>query len=231
MLSNGNERMSCVNNNHSLRIVIFDDNKNTRNTILMILNSEIMFNVVGVYDNSKNGIKNLINTKTDLVIIDIAASGFSGIETIEQLKKELPCIQILVQTNFEDDALIYQSILAGASGYILKSDLKLNLVKAIKELRSGGSPMSPPIARKVINMIKHNVCHFNTTKKPADYRLTGREKAVLACIVKGKNYKMTGYELNISYETVRSHVKHIYEKLHVASLTELVAKSINFNII
>ena len=231
MMNNVNERMSCINNNHSLRIAIFDDNRNTRNTMVMTLNSEIMFNVVGVYNNSKNSIKNLMNAKTDLVIIDIAASGFSGIETIEQLKKELPCVQILVQTNFEDDALIYQSILAGASGYILKSDLKLNLVKAVKELRNGGSPMSPPIARKVINMIKHNMCHFNPIKKSTDYKLTGREKEVLACIVKGKNYKMTSYELNISYETVRSHVKHIYEKLHVASLTELVAKSINFNIV
>ncbi|WP_244228689.1 response regulator transcription factor [Mucilaginibacter endophyticus] len=231
MMNNVNERMSFVNNDHSLRIAIFDDNKNIRNTMVMILNSEIMFNVVGVYDNSKNSIKNLMSTKTDLVIIDIAASGFSGIETIERLKRELPYIQILVQTNFEDDALIYQSILAGASGYILKNGLKLTLVKAVKELRNGGSPMSPSVARKVINMVKHNICHFSPVEQAANYKLTGREKEVLACIVKGKNYKMTGYELNISYETVRSHMKHIYEKLKVASLTELVAKSINFNIV
>ena len=214
-----------------LRIAIFDDYKSAGNHILPLLNQEMMFTVVGIYNNLKNSVNNLVASRPDLVLIDINTAGPKGIETLEQLKKELPHIQFLVLTSSEDEAQIYHSIMAGASGYILKHELKDKLVEAIKELRTGGSPMSSSVARKVINMIKWNVCHLAGISSPVDYKLTGREKEVLACIVKGKNYKMTGYELNISYETVRSHMKKIYEKLHVGSLTEAVAKSINFNIV
>jgi DNA-binding NarL/FixJ family response regulator len=134
-----------------------------------------------------------------------------------------------MQTVFEDDDRVFDSICAGASGYILKNHLNTKLVDAIKELQFGGSPMSPSIARKVLNKLQQT-----PEIKPAatpDYQLTPREKEVLSCLVNGLSYKMIGAELHISYETVRSHVKKIYEKLHVASLTEVVAKAIHQRIV
>jgi len=214
-----------------IKIAIFDGNKNFRNHIVTILNSEQQFKVVGMYSDAKNSVEDLLVSKPDIVLIDIEIPGVIGFETIKRLKKELPHIQILVQSSSEDDAQIYYSILAGASGYILKSQVNNTLTDAIKELGAGGAPLSPSVARRLLNMIKENVDHHSKIKSALHYNLTEREKEVLHCIVKGKNYKMTGYELNISYETVRSHMKNIYEKLNVASLTEVVAKAINYSIV
>ncbi|MDB4918574.1 response regulator transcription factor, partial [Mucilaginibacter sp.] len=115
-------------------------------------------------------------------------------------------------------------------GYILKNQLNSSLIDAIKDLQTGGSPMSPSIARRVLNMLQHS--YPGKRQRPLEeYNLTAREKEVLSAVVNGLSYKMIGYELNISYETVRSHIKKIYGKLHVASLTEVVAKAINQNIV
>ena len=135
-----------------------------------------------------------------------------------------------MQTVFEDDDRVFDSICAGASGYILKNHLNTKLVESIMELQYGGSPMSPSIARKVLGKLQQIPQHILPEETP-DYRLTPREKEVLSCIVNGLSYKMIADQLNISYETVRSHVKKIYEKLHVASLTEAVAKAINQRIV
>ena len=131
-----------------------------------------------------------------------------------------------MQTVFEDDDRVFDSICAGASGYILKNYLNTKLIEAIMELQYGGSPMSPSVARKVLNKMQQIPQHVRPEESP-DYQLTPREKEVLTCLVNGQSYKMIAADLHISYETVRSHVKKIYEKLHVASLTEVVAKAIN----
>jgi DNA-binding NarL/FixJ family response regulator len=154
----------------------------------------------------------------------------TGIEGVKLIKKELPHVQVLMQTVFEDDDRVFDSICAGASGYILKNYLNTKLVESIMELQYGGSPMSPSIARKVLGKLQQIPQHIKPEEAP-DYRLTPREKEVLACIVNGLSYKMIADQLHISYETVRSHVKKIYEKLHVASLTEAVAKAINQRIV
>jgi DNA-binding NarL/FixJ family response regulator len=135
-----------------------------------------------------------------------------------------------MQTVFEDDDRVFDSICAGASGYILKNFLNTKLVDSINELQYGGSPMSPSIARKVLNKMQ-SVSAIIKPEETPDYHLTAREKEVLSCLVNGLSYKMIGADLNISYETVRSHVKKIYEKLHVASLTEVVAKAIHQRIV
>jgi len=210
------------------KIAIFDDNKNIRNSMVMLINTDPAFEVIGVFYDARNCVQKILETKPDVVLMDIQMPGINGIEAVRLIKKELPHIEILIQTVFEDDENIFNSILAGASGYILKSHLNKRLLDDLRELQYGGSPMSPSIARKVLNMMQNG-----TTKASAsvEYNLTPREKDVLTCIVKGLSYKMIGYELNISYETVRSHVKKIYEKLHVGSLTEAVAKAINQNIV
>jgi DNA-binding NarL/FixJ family response regulator len=214
----------------SIRIAIFDDNKNIRNSIILLLNTDPDFEVVGNFSTAQHCVENVLTSRPDLVLMDLEMPGVNGIEAVKLLTKEFPHIQILIQTVFEDDERVFDSICAGASGYILKNQLNSSLIDAIKDLQTGGSPMSPSIARRVLNILQHS--YPAKRQRPLeDYNLTAREKEVLTAVVNGLSYKMIGYELNISYETVRSHIKKIYEKLHVASLTEVVAKAINQNIV
>ncbi|MGF7039345.1 response regulator [Mucilaginibacter lappiensis] len=214
----------------SIRITIFDDNKNIRNSIILLLNTDPAFEVVGTFSDAQHCVENVLTSRPDVVLMDIEMPGVNGIEAVRLLTREFPHIQILIQTVFEDDERVFDSICAGASGYILKNQINSSLIDAIKELQTGGSPMSPSIARRVLNILQQG---YQTKRQPAteEYNLTAREKEVLTAIVNGLSYKMIGYELNISYETVRSHIKKIYEKLHVASLTEVVAKAINQHIV
>lgn len=213
-----------------LRIALFDDNKNIRESIRMLLDTEPEFSVTGSYSHVLDCVDDIKESKPDVVLMDIEMPGMSGIEAVKLIKQEFPHVQILMQTVFEDDDRVFDSICAGASGYILKNFLNTKLVEAIRELQYGGSPMSPSVARKVLNKMQSVAAVIKPEEAP-DYRLTGREKEVLSCLVNGLSYKMIAADLSISYETVRSHVKKIYEKLHVASLTEVVAKAINQRIV
>lgn len=213
-----------------LRIAIFDDNKNIRESIGMLLSTENSFEVVGSYSHVLDCLEDITASKPDVILMDIEMPGMSGIEAVKAIRKEFPQIQVLMQTVFEDDDRVFDSICSGASGYILKNFLNTKLIDAIKELQYGGSPMSPSIARKVFNKMQQ-IPQFVRPEEAPDYDLTPREKEVLSSIVEGLAYKMIADKLKISYETVRSHVKKIYEKLHVASLTEVVAKAIHQRIV
>lgn len=213
-----------------LRITIFDDNKNIRESIGMLLSTESSFEVVGSFSHVLDCLEDIAASRPDVVLMDIEMPGMSGIEAVKKIRKEFPQIQILMQTVFEDDDRVFDSICSGASGYILKNFLNTKLIDAINELQYGGSPMSPSIARKVFNKMQQ-IPQFVKPEEAPNYDLTPREKEVLACIVEGLAYKMIADKLKISYETVRSHVKKIYEKLHVASLTEAVAKAIHQRIV
>lgn len=223
-------RSSHNKNLMALRIAIFDDNKNIRESIAMLLGTVEDIEVVGSYSHVLDCIDDVKESNPDVILMDIEMPGMTGIEAVKVIKKELPHIQILMQTVFEDDDRVFDSICAGASGYILKNHLNTKLVDAIQELQFGGSPMSPSIARKVLTKMQ-SVSNVIRPEETPDYHLTVREKEVLSCLVNGLSYKMIASDLNISYETVRSHVKKIYEKLHVASLTEVVAKAINQRIV
>src|SRR5262245_41681866 len=214
----------------SLRVAIFDDNRNIRESIELLLSTTEQIEVVGSFPDVIYCIDDIRSSKPDIVLMDIEMPGKTGIDAVKEIKKEFPHILIMMQTVFEDDDRVFDSICAGASGYILKNHLNTKLIDAINELQYGGSPMSPSIARKVLNKMQ-SVSSVIKPEETPDYHLTAREKEVLSCLVNGLSYKMIGAELNISYETVRSHVKKIYEKLHVASLTEVVAKAINQRIV
>jgi DNA-binding NarL/FixJ family response regulator len=214
----------------SLRIAIFDDNKNIRESIRMLLDTVPDFEVVGSYSHVLDCVEDIKECRPDVVLMDIEMPGMTGIEAVKLIKKEFPQVQVLMQTVFEDDDRVFDSICSGASGYILKNFLNTKLIDAIAELQYGGSPMSPSIARKVLNKMQQIPQHIIPEEVP-DYNLTPREKEVLSCIVEGLAYKMIADKLCISYETVRSHVKKIYEKLHVASLTEVVSKAMKERIV
>src|SRR5215216_2897186 len=173
----------------NLRIAIFDDNKNIRESITLLLKTVPQFEVVGSFSHVLDCVEDIKESKPDIVLMDIKMPGMTGIEAVRFLKKEFPHIQILMQTVFEDDDRVFDSICAGASGYILKNHLNTKLVEAIMELQYGGSPMSPSIARKVLGKLQQIPHHILPEETP-DYRLTPREKEVLACIVNGLSYKM-----------------------------------------
>ncbi|QHS58563.1 response regulator [Chitinophaga agri] len=210
----------------SIRVAIFDDNQDIRDNICQLLRTAPSIAVAGVFSDARSCVDDVRDCDAGIVLLDIEMPEVNGIEAIRLLKNELPHVQILVQTAFEDDDRVFDSICAGASGYILKDDLDTRLTDAIQELQTGGSPMSPSIARRVLNLLQKSAIQKPEPSND-NYNLTAREKEVLTCVVNGMSYKMIASELSISYETVRSHVKKIYEKLRVASLTEAVALAIN----
>lgn len=204
-----------------IRVIIFDDNDSLRDSIAMLLQDTDDFTLVGSYMHCLDVIENIEETKPDVVIMDIDMPGMNGIEGVKLIRRKFPTLQILMLTVFDDDEKVFAAIKAGADGYILKNAEPPNLLNAISEVYNGGVPMTPGIARKALH-------HFQAIlpDEQKDYRLSLREKEVLGLLVDGLSYKMIAGKLNITYDTVRAHMKKIYEKLHVASMTEAVAKAI-----
>lgn len=155
----------------------------------------------------------------DVVLMDIKLPGMSGIECVLRLKQLLPTVQVLMLTTYEDSDLIFNSLRAGASGYLLKKTHPAEILQAIGQVHDGGSPMSVHVARKLVN-------HFQQIPQPAleVEQLTPREREILDLLAKGYRYKEIVDHLNISLSTVRTHIRAVYEKLHVQSRTEAVVK-------
>jgi DNA-binding NarL/FixJ family response regulator len=205
-----------------IKVIIFDDNDSLRDSVSMLLKESGDFTLVGAYADCLDVTNNIRNTKPDVVIMDIDMPGVNGIEAVKVISNNFPTVQVLMFTVFDDDEKVFAAIKAGAGGYILKNADPKNLLHAISEVYNGGAPMTPGIARKVLLQFQDMLPDENK-----DYHLSQREKEVLALLVEGHPYKMIGSKLNITYDTVRAHMKKIYEKLHVASMTEAVAKAIN----
>src|SRR5688572_24371934 len=207
---------------NSINGIIFDDNDSQRDSLAMLLKESGDFTLAGAYADCLDVKNNIRNTKPDVVIMDIDMPGMSGIEAVKVIRNNFPTVQVLMFTVFDDDEKVFAAIKAGAGGYILKNAEPQKLLHAISEVYNGGAPMTPGIARKVLLQFQDILPDENK-----DYHLSQREKEVLALLVEGHPYKVIGSKLNITYDTVRAHMKKIYEKLHVASMTEAVAKAIN----
>jgi len=207
---------------NGIRVIIFDDNDSLRDSVAMLLHDNSDFTLAGSYSHCLDVIENIKDTRPDVVIMDIDMPGMNGIEGVKLVRTNFPSLQILMLTVFDDDEKVFSAIKAGAGGYILKNAEPNNLLHAVSEVYNGGAPMTPNIARKVLQQFQT----FLPGEK-AEYNLTSREKEVLRLLVDGLSYKMIAAKLNITYDTVRAHMKKIYEKLHVASMTEAVAKAIN----
>jgi DNA-binding NarL/FixJ family response regulator len=205
-----------------IRICVFDDNVDLLEGLqILIQDTEDLF-LAGAYSNARQVVAMVAKDRPDVVIMDIEMPGVSGIEAVRLIKSALPQVNILMQTVFEDNEKVFAAICAGASGYILKSTSPDKLIEAIREVHFGGSPMSPAIARKVLQVFQHQFAQV-----PEDFQpLTGREKEILSLMVKGHSYKMIAGACQISFNTVHTHIKKIYEKLHVNSASEAVAKAI-----
>ncbi len=203
-----------------IRVAVFEDNKHLRETFELLLNSTVGFTCSGAWPDCRNIITNLEVSQSDIVLMDIEMPGMNGIEATKLIKEHFPKINILIQTVFFEDEHIFNAICAGASGYILKSTTPDGYIEAIKDVQAGGSPMTPGIARRVIELFKDKL----QPSAPAnDYNLTTQEKKVLQLLVSGKSYKMIATELFVSVDTVKTHIRNTYAKLHVHSGTEAVS--------
>ncbi len=209
----------------NIRVCIFDDNKKVRDALGMIIKGTEGLEWGGGFRDCSNLLHDFRQSRADVVLMDIQMPEMSGIDAVKELRAHHPDVRILMLTNFDDDDKVFTSICFGASGYLLKNTNPVDIIGAIRQVYEGGAPMTPVIAQKVLQMFRNQPPARAIPEK--DYQLSDREKDVLQCLVRGMSLKMVADELNISYETVRSHIKHIYEKLHVASMTEAVAKTLN----
>lgn len=210
-----------------IRVAIFEDNHNLRISLYQLINGTEGFLCVGAYEDCSNLLKNIKECKPDVVLMDIGMPGIDGIEGVRILREKYPDMKILMQTVFEDNDKIFQSILAGASGYILKNTAPSRILDFINETYEGGAPMSPSVATKVLKMIVPQ----STASEDHSFNLSDREKEILSCLVKGMSYKLIADACFISIDTVRGHIRNIYEKLHVHSKSEAVVKAIKNNIV
>jgi DNA-binding NarL/FixJ family response regulator len=202
-----------------ITISIVDDEKELCQSIATFVNGAPGFRCVSMYHSGETALKHLSTDQPDVVLMDIHMTGMNGIECVKRLKTLMPQIQIMMLTVYEDTDQIFQALSAGASGYMLKRLTPRKLLEAITDVHEGGSPMSSPIARKV-------VASFQKTKPRGGEQthFTSREQSVLDCLANGLTYKQTADQLSISIPTIRSYLRRIYEKLHVQSRTEAVAK-------
>lgn len=211
-------------NKMDIRVAIFEDNKLMRNGFEAICNGTAGLTCCGVYMDGEDVEYRVRRSNPHVILMDIEMPGMDGISATRKIVKQWPEIKILIQTVFEDDDKIFAAICAGASGYILKSTSPARLVEAIHEVYEGGSPMSPYIASRVLKLFQQFAPPVQSDEEK--YTLSQREKEVLSMMVDGDNFHAIAEKTFISYETVRTHVKRIYKKLHVASASEAVVKAI-----
>jgi DNA-binding NarL/FixJ family response regulator len=199
-------------------ISIVEDNEKLRGTLARVLNRAEGLRCVSQYPSAEDALKGLPEVKPDVVLMDINLPGMNGVECVRQLKKILPTVQIIMLTVYEDTENIFDALAAGASGYLLKRTTGSELLEAIKDVLRGGSPMTAHIARKVVQSFQKNA-----PAQPAE-NLSEREQQVLDLLSQGLMYKEIADKLQISYETVHTYIRRIYEKLRVRTRTEAVAK-------
>lgn len=201
-----------------LKVAIVEDNNTLRNSLENLFNRTEAMKCVASLGNLMNVVSEFSKSDPDVVLMDIGLPNISGIEGVRTVKANFPEIQIMMFTVFEDDDSIFDAIKAGASGYLLKKSAPDEILEAIQELHRGGAPMSPTIARRVVSS-------FQTSHNPVqEYELTVREKEILYALVDGLSYKKIADKYCVSISTVRTHICSIYQKLHVHTKAQAVAR-------
>ena len=208
-----------MKNESVISVSIVDDEKELCQSIATFVNGSRGFRCAGTYHSAEEALKHLPAEKPDVVLMDINMAGMNGVECVRRLKGLVPEMKIMMLTVYEDTDRIFRALSVGASGYMLKRSTPAKLLEAIQELNEGGSPMSSSIARKV-------VASFQKSDPISEEKacLSPRERMVLESMAKGLTYRQTAEQFGISIDTIRTHVRRIYEKLHVQSSTEAIAK-------
>lgn len=201
----------------AIRTVIFEDNLPLREALSFLIDATEGYELTGAFADCLTAEKQVGTLQPDVVLMDIDLPGRSGIDAVRSLRERYSHVDVLMLTVFDDDERVFDAIRAGATGYLLKKTPPARILEAIQEVYDGGAPMSPAIARRVMEALQ-----IRPNPHLAD--LTPREGEVLTLLAKGNSYKMVAAELGITVETTRTHVKRIYEKLHVHSVAEALAK-------
>ena len=204
-------------------IVIYEDNDSLRESLSNLIKLTGDYEVLGAFPDCLVVEGQIQGYEPDVILMDIDLPEINGIEAVKKIRAFNSKVQIIMLTVFDDNNHVFDAICAGANGYLLKKNVSDKLVSSIQELLQGGAPMSPTIARMIID----NMQKMAPLKQDNLYQLTPREKEILTLLSKGNSYKLIAAELNISIETVRTHLKKIYDKLHVNSQIEAVSKAIN----
>lgn len=210
-----------------IRVLLFEDNKNFRESLSLYLASSENIWLIGAYPDARESVNIVRKTKPDVVLMDIQMPHLSGLDAMKYIKQHFPDVKILMQTIHDEDDKVFAAICAGASGYILKNSKPEVYLQAIVDVNMGGSHLSPVIAAKVMKMFQSQF----VKEQPNYVDLSTREREILNCLVKGMSYKMIADKCFISINTVCTHVRHIYEKLHVNSAPEAILKAIELHLI
>ena len=210
-----------------INIVIYEDKANLRDSLKLLLQSVANFNLQAMYPNCKGANAHALEHKPDVILMDIDMPGVNGIEGVKLIKQVLPQTQIIMLTVFEDDEKIFDAIKAGADGYLIKKTIPHDLINAINDASTGGAPISPGIAAKVLKAFREK----GKASSVIDYHLSKREQEVLDLLAKGYSYKRIASDMFVSLDTIRTHIKNIYLKLQVNSATEAVAKALQLRIV
>lgn len=202
-----------------ISVSIVEDDQRVRESLAVLINGAENLRCVATYGTGEAALDEIVREKPEVVLMDINLPGMSGIECMRRLKAQMPKLQVLMLTMYEDNEKVFQSLMAGASGYLVKRTSPAELLKAIEEVHSGASPMSGKVARTVVE-------YFQTLQsaKPQQEYLSKREEEILGLLVKGYRYQEIADALSIGYKTVRAHLNNVYDKLYVHSRTETVAK-------
>ncbi len=200
-----------------IKVVIVEDNDEIRTSLSLLITGTGGFKCTGSFKTSEEALSKINSENADVVLMDINLPKMDGIECTRILKQRFPTVLIIMQTVYENSEKIFESLKAGASGYLLKRTPSVKLIEAIDEVYKGGSPMSSQIARMVVDS-------FQEPAVDESFNLTKREKEVLDYLSRGYRYKEIAGELFISLDTIRSHARNIYDKLQVRSRTEAVLK-------
>lgn len=204
------------------KIALCEDNEYFRDSLRQFIEDTPGFMVTTCLSSAHNIIECLKKDLPDLILMDIDMPGMTGIEATSLIKAHFPEVQVMILTVYEDDERIFQAIMAGANGYLLKKTSPVRILEAINEVLEGGASMSASIVKKVLSFFNQKANSANSN----DYTLSLRELDILKCLVNGDSYKMIADHCNISIGTVRSHISAIYRKLHINSKSEAVAKAI-----
>jgi len=202
----------------TIAVAVVEDNAALRDSLAQLVDGSGDMRCVGAFSDAEEFLRQARLCGPQVVLMDIGLPGMSGVEALHRLRQILPETDVLMLTVYDDDKRVFEAVCAGASGYMLKKTEPAQILQAIRDIRHGGAPMTPKIARRVLEM-------FRDTPPAADVssQLSPREEDVLNALVEGLSYKMIADRLYISIDTVRSHIKHIYEKLHVNSKAQAIA--------
>ncbi|MBH2004107.1 MAG: response regulator transcription factor [Sphingobacteriia bacterium] len=209
-----------------IKVLIYEDNPQLREGLTMLIDGSDGFRVLASFKNCNNVVDEVAAFKPDVVLMDIDMPGTNGVDGLKLIREVNADVKVLMLTVFDDNKNVFESIRSGANGYILKKTAPARLLEYIAEAASGGAPMTASIATQVLKMFSSM-----NNEKGEDYNLSDREKQVLQFLVNGYSYKMIAAEMIIAIDTVRSHIKKIYDKLHVNSKSEAVAKAFKDKII